>query len=87
MSNKKGILGFLYGTAVGRVILKPLTAVWLSKLCGAFLDSRLSKPLIKGFIKNKSLFFVPLYRTIQKYRKGLRKTKSDIFFYFLECGR
>lgn len=55
MSNKKGILGFLYGTAVGRVILKPLTAVWLSKLCGAFLDSRLSKPLIKGFIKSNGI--------------------------------
>ena len=55
MSSKKGILGFLYGTALGRVILKPLTAVWLSKLAGAFLSSRLSKPLIKGFVKSNNI--------------------------------
>lgn len=55
MSSKKGALGFLYGTAIGRAFLKVLTAVWLSKLCGAFLDSRLSKPLIKGFIKSNGI--------------------------------
>ena len=53
--NKKGALGFLYHTAVGRIILKPLTSRFISKLCGAFLSSRLSKPLIKGFVKNNGI--------------------------------
>lgn len=54
-NNKKGALHFLYNTAFGRFILKLLTARWLSKLCGAFLSSRLSLPLIKGFVKNNGI--------------------------------
>lgn len=54
-NNKKGALHFLYNTAVGRFVLKLLTARPLSKLCGAFLSSRLSKPLIKGFVKNNNI--------------------------------
>lgn len=47
-------LPFLYGTLPGRVLLKLLAAPALSKACGAFLDSRLSASLIKGFArKNK----------------------------------
>ena len=48
-------LRFLYGTAVGRILLRPLTSRTVSKICGAFLDSRLSKPLIKGFIKKNGI--------------------------------
>lgn len=50
-----GSLRFLYNTACGRFILKPLTSRALSKLCGKFLDSRASKPLIKGFVKNNNI--------------------------------
>ena len=39
-------LRFLYNTVSGRVVLKLLCAPWLSKLCGAFLSSRMSKFLI-----------------------------------------
>ena len=45
------MLDFLYHTAPGRALLKPLGSRTLSKICGAFLDSGLSKCLIKGFIK------------------------------------
>jgi hypothetical protein len=45
-------LRFLYNTVAGRIILKLLTACWVSKLCGAYLNSKLSKPLIKRFVKN-----------------------------------
>lgn len=48
-------LRFLYNTALGRVILKMLTTRSLSKICGKFLDSYLSKPLIKGFVKNNGI--------------------------------
>lgn len=48
-------LHFLYRTAVGRLCLRILIARWISRLCGAFLDSRLSKPLIKRFVKNNDI--------------------------------
>ena len=43
-------LRFLYRTVPGRCILKLLTARGLSKAAGAFLDSSLSRPLIRPFI-------------------------------------
>ena len=53
--NNKGALNFLYNTALGRLLLKPLCSRALSKMCGAFLSCRLSKPLIKGFVKNNGI--------------------------------
>lgn len=48
-------LTFLYKTIPGRFFLKLLASRALSKLCGAFLDSRLSFFLIKGFVKNNGI--------------------------------
>ena len=48
-------LNFLYNTAPGRALLLPLSSRTLSKICGAFLDSGLSKPLISGFIKKAEI--------------------------------
>ena len=55
--NKTGAnsLRFLYNTAVGRILLKPLICKPISSIAGWFLDTRLSKPFIKGFIKNNSI--------------------------------
>ncbi len=53
--DKKGALGFLYETAVGRMILKLLTARWISKLCGAYLSLRCSKWLIKRFVASNNI--------------------------------
>ena len=50
-----GLLGFLYGTAPGRLLLRPLTARWLSRLAGRFMDSRLSHPLIAPFIRKNGI--------------------------------
>lgn len=61
MSSSKGKSGesralvFLYRTAPGRLLLKLLTARWISKLAGTFLDSPLSKPLIKRFVKKNDI--------------------------------
>lgn len=49
------LLKKLYGTVSGRVILKALTAPAVSKAAGAFMDSRLSVPLIKRFIKSSGI--------------------------------
>lgn len=48
-------LHFLYKTFPGRFFLKPLASRPLSKLCGAFLDSRLSAFLIKSFVRNNNI--------------------------------
>ncbi len=48
-------LRFLYGTFPGRAILRVLSARWVSKICGAFLDSGVSRGLIKGFVKKNSI--------------------------------
>lgn len=48
-------LRFLYGTALGRLLLKPLCARWVSRLAGAFMDSALSRPLIRRFVKKNAI--------------------------------
>ena len=68
---ESGALGFLYGTVPGRLCLKVLTARWLSRVCGAFLDSRLSKPLIKAFVGKNQI--------------DLSQFESDGFTCFNDC--
>ena len=46
---------FLYNTFLGRLLLKLIKRRWLSRICGAFLNSRLSKIFIKRFIKNNNI--------------------------------
>ena len=64
-------LRFLYRTAVGRLLLRPLIARWVSKACGRFMDSRLSKPLIKRFVKKNGI--------------DLSQFESDGFRCFNDC--
>lgn len=45
------LLRFLYGTACGRLLLRPLTAPALSRAAGRFLDSRASRCLIARFAR------------------------------------
>ena len=49
------LLKVLYGSAGGRVLLKGLTAPPLSRAAGKFMDSPLSKPLIKRFIASSGI--------------------------------
>lgn len=55
MGKSNNILDFLYGTVVGRVLLKGLTFRPLSTLCGKFLDSPLSKFLIPSFFEKNHI--------------------------------
>lgn len=48
-------LHFLYHTVLGRVILKILCAPWISKTAGWYMNTSLSKPLIKKFIQNNRI--------------------------------
>ena len=48
-------LRFLYHTMVGRLCLKPLVSRTFSKMMGRFMDSRLSKPMIKRFVRKNNI--------------------------------
>lgn len=50
-----GILRFLYNTVPGRMVLKIITSSTISKIGGAYMDCRVSKIHIKGFIKNNNI--------------------------------
>ena len=49
------ILGILYGTQAGRLLLKPLTLPVISKMAGAFLSTPFSCVLIDPFIKKNNI--------------------------------
>ncbi len=83
---EKGALGFLYQTAFGRIILKLLTARWISKLCGAYLSSRASKWLIKRFVAKNNInlddYVASGFRCFndcfcRKIKDGLRPVDND----------
>ena len=50
-----GFLRFLYHNPIGGVLLRILTARWISKTAGFFLDRGVSKCLVKGFIKRNGI--------------------------------
>ena len=64
-------LRFLYRTAVGRLFLRPLTARWVSKFCGRYMDSRMSKSMIRRFVKKNGI--------------DLSQFESDGFTCFNDC--
>ena len=80
------MLDFLYHTIPGRMLLKPLTAPSLSRLCGRFLDSSLSHFLVRPFIRTNNIR-IEDYETdhirsfndffSRKIREGLRPVDPD----------
>ncbi len=46
---------FLYNTLIGRLLLKILTMRFISKSCGFLLDRKISKVLIKNFVKKNNI--------------------------------
>lgn len=65
-------LRFLYNTVPGRMILKPLTKPGVSKVCGGFLDNRVSKVLIPHFIKKNKI-------DMREYIETKYKSFNDFF--------
>ena len=49
------LLAALYGNALGRLLLKPLTAPWLSRAAGRLLSTGASRILIRPFIKSNRI--------------------------------
>jgi len=74
-------LRFLYRTSFGRCVLAFLRSRTVSKLCGVFMDSSLSKGLIPSFVKNNGInldeYYSDSFRCFndcftRKIRDGLR---------------
>ncbi|MBQ4122072.1 MAG: phosphatidylserine decarboxylase [Clostridia bacterium] len=89
-----GFLRFLYQNAVGRLFLRLLMARWVSRLSGAFLDSRFSKPMIKRFIRKNeidlSLYEKEEYRNFNDFftrriRPELRPIEKDPDAFVAPC--
>ena len=83
---KERTLRFLYHTPAGRTLLKPLTCRPVSKAAGAFLDSSMSKPLIRPFVRKNRIdlqdFYAEDFRCFndcfcRKIREGLRPVDPD----------
>ncbi len=49
------MLSFLYNSVLGRLILKALTRPFISKSAGYFMETRLSVPFIKPFIRRNNI--------------------------------
>lgn len=93
-ATESGSLRFLYGTFIGRIILRLLISRWVSKLCGAFMDSRLSKPLIKRFVKKNGIdlsqFESERFQCFndcfcRKIKEGYRTIPEDESVFFSPC--
>lgn len=83
-------LSFLYNTAAGRIFLNPIVkSRFISNIVGKFMDSKLSKIMIKSFIKNHNInmseyedktyisfndFFT---RNIKKNKRPIDKSKNS----------
>jgi phosphatidylserine decarboxylase len=74
------LLEKMYGSVLGRVLLKTLTAPAVSKIAGAFMDSRPSKLLIKPFIKRSGI------DTSQYMMHGFR-SYNDFFTRVVKPGK
>lgn len=65
------LLGALYGNALGRILLKPLTVPALSRLAGWFLSGRASCAMIKPFVRKYNIDmsqFAPVkYRSYNEF--------------------
>jgi phosphatidylserine decarboxylase len=87
-------LRFLYHTVIGRLFLKALTARWVSKAAGAFMDSPLSKPLIKSFVNKNGINLDDFYSDdfkcfndcfTRKIKEGKRTLDMDKNAFIAPC--
>lgn len=70
--NQDNALDFLYHTVSGRLLLKILTAPIISQITGIFMDSPLSVPIIKPFIRKSGI-------NLSEYRKKKYASFNDFF--------
>ena len=73
------MLNFLYHTALGRIILKPLTTRFVSKVAGAFMDSQLSRILIPKFVKSAGI-------DVSEYETDGLRSFNEFFYRKIKPG-
>lgn len=90
MQQESKVLVFLYNTFIGRVILKLISCRLISFLCGVFLNSSLSKCLIKSFVLKNDINLDDYYsdnfksfneffsRKIKEDRRPIDKRKGNL---------
>ena len=49
------LLGKLYGSAAGRMLLRPLTSPWVSRCAGWFMSQKVSCVLIPSFVRKNNI--------------------------------
>lgn len=79
-SSQDRLLSLLYGSALGRALLKPLTAPFISKAAGRLLSTKVSCALIKPFIRSNnidmSLFEAVSYNSYNEF--FARKIRPEV---------
>ena len=84
-NEKNTSLKFLYHTFLGRIILKLIYNRFISNMVGFFLNLKISKPMIKKYIKkyniDMNLYQEKKYTSFNDFfkreLKNIQKTKSD----------
>ncbi len=69
---KNKTLKFLYGTFIGRTMLKALTRPVVSKAAGAVMNSRMSAGFVKGFVQKNGI-------DLSEYEKSRFKSYNEFF--------
>lgn len=85
-NEKNTSLKFLYHTFLGRIILKLIYNRFISNMVGFFLNLKISKPMIKKYIKkyniDMNLYQEKKYTSFNDFfkreLKNIKKTKSDL---------
>ena len=72
-------LGFLYATALGRFLLKPLVRPWLSHMVGWLLSRKVSCMLIKPFIRSNDI-------DMSQFEPTKYKSYNDFFTRRIKAG-
>ncbi len=81
MSSNSKMVGFLYGTKIGRGILKIIMKLHLDRIAVKFLCSGCSKPLIGRFIKKNGIDVTPEEKaSFRTYRDAFVRTRSNLPF-------
>ncbi len=78
--SQDNMLKILYNTIDGRILLKVLTLPLFSEAVGMFMDSKLSKPLVKSFVKKHDICLSEYYTdNIKSYNDFFtRKIKPEM---------
>lgn len=77
MNNESKAVRFLYGTALGRALLKGLLRTRADRAAVCFLCSRVSKPIIRGYAKRHGIV-LEQGQSFATFRDFFARVKQDV---------